>query len=90
MNGKELYERHNLLLRVDGGAFGNLEPRVMDAWDALAEQVYKRVGTQEERMTPVMNAIRKAGQEVLPKCTPAEKYFVEWALKTVRENVQNG
>jgi hypothetical protein len=88
MNGKELYERHNLLLRVDGGAFGNLEPWVMDAWDALAEEAYKRVGTQEERMTPVMNAIRKAGQVVLPICTTDEKEKVTRVLRMVRENVQ--
>jgi hypothetical protein len=89
MNGKELYERHNLLLRVDGGAFGNLEPWVMDAWDALAEEAYKRVGTQEERMTPVMNAIRKAGQSVLPGCTEPEKEKVGEAIRIIREHVQS-
>lgn len=88
MNGEELYERHLALLRLDGGAFGNLEPWVMDAWETLAGEAYRPDGTQEERLAPVMNAIRHAGQEVLPGCTRDEKEKVYEVFKIIRENVQ--
>lgn len=45
MNGKELYTRYKEVIGVDGGSFGNLELRVQEAWNELADDaiaVYKR------------------------------------------------